>query len=46
MKYQGNYRLMDNPRAKQSHKYRAILKRQEREAMQRQRDRHNRKVAV
>jgi len=43
MRYQGNYRLMDNPRAKQSHRYRALLKRQEREAVRRQRDHHNEK---
>lgn len=30
MKYQGNYRLVTNPRAKMSHRYRALLKRRER----------------
>ena len=30
MKYQGNYRLVTNPRAKMSHRYRALLKLRER----------------
>lgn len=30
MRYTGNYRLMDNPRAKHSHQLRAILKKRDR----------------
>jgi len=30
MKYQGNYRLVTNPRAKMSHSLRALLKKRER----------------
>lgn len=30
MKYQGNYRLVTNPRAKMSHRLRALLKQRER----------------
>lgn len=30
MRYAGNYRLMDNPRAKMSHRLRSMMKRRER----------------